>query len=79
METAAATSSLPVRTIERPVEAVVAVARDIIAALRRWIAKASLDKRTRYLSEASDHVDLEWRLNNWEKTERRDSAFRYYG
>jgi hypothetical protein len=73
------TSSLPVRTIERPAEPAVAVARGIIAALRRWIAKASLDKRTRYLCEAADHVDLEWRLKNWEKTERGNSPFRYYG
>jgi hypothetical protein len=41
------------------------------AALRRWIEAASLDERTRYLAEATDHDDLHRRMRAWDEAERR--------
>jgi hypothetical protein len=52
-----------------------AEARGVVQALRQWIMKLSLDQRTRYLSGARDHADLEKRMRDWD--ERRNHSFPY--
>jgi hypothetical protein len=54
------------------------VTRGIVAAMRRWIARASLDERARYLAEATTLDDLERRLKTWNEAERRGSPFMLY-
>lgn len=39
----------------------------VAAALRRWLDRARLDERTRYLSDAIDCADLERRVAAWER------------
>ena len=40
-------------------------------AVRRWLGGAGLDPRTRYLSSATDHADLERRMKCWDQHEER--------
>ena len=44
--------------------------RGIVTVLREWIASTSVDRRTRYLSQAADHGDLERRMRAWDDSER---------
>jgi hypothetical protein len=48
------------------------ITRGIVAAMRRWIARASLDERARYLAEATSLDDLERRLKTWNEPSAAD-------
>jgi hypothetical protein len=48
------------------------VTRGIVAAMRRWIARASQDERARYLAEATSLDNLERRLKTWNEPSAAD-------
>ena len=48
----------------------------VLDALRRWGGALWLDPRSRYLSAAEDHEDLERRLRMWEETTARRTSAR---
>ena len=41
--------------------------------LTTWFAAQRVDERTRYLSAATDHVDLEHRMHAWDAARERRS------
>jgi hypothetical protein len=49
--------------------------RRIVDALRERMRRYALDPRTRYLSNACDHVDFESRMRAWEAYEHRAATF----
>lgn len=68
-------------TVQQPVAArpsLVAKARHavrcVVYALREALAVSGMHPRTRYLSQASNHVDLERRMRVWEEREARESS-----
>lgn len=46
----------------------------VASALREALALSGMHPRTRYLSQARDHVELEQRMRAWEECEARNSA-----
>lgn len=47
--------------------------RRLVERLGLWSVQRPLDARTRYLSQASDCVDLEARLRNWDRHEQQQA------
>lgn len=69
-------------TFQRPAIETAAVAdaplpmlRRFGAALRQRMRRFAMDPRTRYLSDACDHVDLENRMSAWQANEDRAAMF----
>lgn len=42
----------------------------LLRALQRWWQRLWMDERTAYLSEATSHVDLEYRIRAWDDKQR---------
>ena len=61
--------------IEAVAESPLPMLRRLGAALRNVMRRCVMDPRTRYLSDATDHVDLESRMRAWETYEDRAAAF----
>jgi hypothetical protein len=45
--------------------------RSASTALRHWWQRLWMDERTAYLSQATSHADLEYRLRAWNDADRR--------
>ena len=61
--------------VETPAAAATRKLLAIVQATYRWISDWSLDERTRFLSQADDHTDLERRMRHWDQLEQH--SFQY--
>ena len=65
-------SPRPVRRDEQRLDvSAAALARSARAALRGWWQRLGMDERAAYLSQATSHADLEYRLRSWNSVEPR--------
>ena len=70
-----ATASIPRQpvSVSLPVDLRLGLLRRLAGCAVRWSTRSPLDARTRYLSQSSDHVDLEARMRSWDRHERQQA------